>query len=141
MPVFSGAWIAAFLGLFVTLPTADAQDAIAPTSVQPASPSPREASPALPDQDDKTRLKAITVEGKRERAIIERQVNAFVSGIVTQPFEDSLARWQSEMVICPLVTGLPVTMANSSRIVCRRLPWRRARPWRRSIANSISMSS
>jgi hypothetical protein len=33
-------------------------------------------------------------------------VKTFVSGITKVPFEDSLARWQKEMPICPQVAGL-----------------------------------
>jgi hypothetical protein len=50
-------------------------------------------------------LDQITVEAKRERAIIERQVKTFVSAIAVAPFKESLARWR--IPLCPLVAGLP----------------------------------
>jgi hypothetical protein len=65
------------------------------------------AAPNKSEQPDKTRLDSITVEAKRERAILERQVSTFVSGITTIPLHDSLARWGKQSSICPLVAGLP----------------------------------
>jgi hypothetical protein len=68
---------------------------------EPPSTPPDEAS----SQDTKGSLKTITVEGKREREVIERQVKNFVSAIAVVPYAESLARWRAP--ICPLVAGLP----------------------------------
>ena len=45
----------------------------------------------------KAGLDTITVEAKRERKAIERQVNAFVSAVIAHSFSDteSLARWHT----------------------------------------------
>lgn len=64
------------------------------------------APPEPSTRESGTELNTITVEARRERAVLERRVKTFVSGITTAPFEDSLARWQTEMPICPLVAGL-----------------------------------
>jgi hypothetical protein len=73
----------------------------AAADVPPSSAPPEEAS----TQETKGSLKTITVEAKRERDVIERQVKTFVSAIAVVPFEESLARWRTP--ICPLVAGLP----------------------------------
>lgn len=52
-------------------------------------------------------LQSITVEGRRERATLERRVKTFVSSITTAPYQESLAQWQKEIPICPEVSGLP----------------------------------
>ena len=65
------------------------------------------ASPEPPTQQSATETKTtITIEANRDRATLERRVKAFVSGITTVPFENSLARWQREIPICPAVAGL-----------------------------------
>jgi len=48
-------------------------------------------------------LPEVTVRAQRQA--VERKVQAFVSGVIREPFEASLARWTSP--ICPLVVGLP----------------------------------
>jgi hypothetical protein len=50
-------------------------------------------------------LDQITVEARRQRAIIEREVGSYVSAITVAPFQESLARWRT--AVCPLVAGLP----------------------------------
>jgi hypothetical protein len=60
-----------------------------------------------PEQQTKTDLKTITVEGQRERAALEHQVRPFVSATAAQPFGDSLARWENPTSIWPQVAGLP----------------------------------
>jgi len=50
-------------------------------------------------------LDSVTVEARRQRELLERQVSTFVSGIVITPKYESLWRWQ--LPICPLVAGLP----------------------------------
>jgi hypothetical protein len=58
-------------------------------------------------QQSQTELSTITVEAERDRAVLERRVNTFVSGITVAPYQESLARWKKEMPICPQVAGLP----------------------------------
>jgi hypothetical protein len=67
------------------------------------------AAAALPEtstHESESKLKTITVEAQRDRATLERRVKKFVSGITKVPFEDSLARWQKEIPMCPHVGGL-----------------------------------
>jgi hypothetical protein len=59
------------------------------------------------DPQDKAALDTITVEVKRERAAVERQVSHFVSAIALAPLQKKLTLWQSQTPICPLVRGLP----------------------------------
>jgi hypothetical protein len=71
------------------------------------SPSAEADPPVKPsDQPPGTNLDSITVNAKRERAILEHRVDKFVYGITVTPFEDSIARWQARTPICPLVAGL-----------------------------------
>jgi hypothetical protein len=64
--------------------------------------------PAKPsEQPSGTKLETITVKAKRDRAMLEHRVDKFVYGITVTPFEDSIARWQKQTPICPLVGGLP----------------------------------
>jgi hypothetical protein len=58
-----------------------------------------------PPPADKPGLDQITVEARRERAVVEHQVSSYVSAISAAPFHESLARWKTP--ICPLVAGLP----------------------------------
>src|SRR4029077_7873107 len=55
----------------------------------------------------KSELETITVEAARDREKLGQQVNHFVSAIAVQRFDQSLANWQREIPICPLVAGLP----------------------------------
>jgi hypothetical protein len=55
----------------------------------------------------KTEIETITVEAARERARVVQQVNQFVSAIVVKRSDQSLANWEREIPICPLVAGLP----------------------------------
>lgn len=48
----------------------------------------------------------ITVETPRDHATIERDVRTFVNAIVVKPGDESLARWQSQIPLCPLVAGM-----------------------------------
>jgi len=63
---------------------------------QPVSPS---------DRQSDAKLNTVTVEAQRQT--LERQVNSFVSAIAMQRFDDSLARWQEPIELCPSVAGLP----------------------------------
>jgi hypothetical protein len=58
------------------------------------------------DETDSS-LNSVTVEGKRGRAALQREVTNYVLGITTRPFPDLAARWQKGRPICPLVAGLP----------------------------------
>lgn len=60
-----------------------------------------------PKQQSETELNTITVEGARDRDVLEHRVDKFVYGITVKPFDDSIARWEREAPICPLVAGLP----------------------------------
>jgi hypothetical protein len=60
-----------------------------------------------PELQSGTELSTITVEAERDRAVLERRVSSFVSGITMAPYQQSLARWKKEMPICPQVAGLP----------------------------------
>jgi hypothetical protein len=66
---------------------------------------PPEQPKAAADAADKPGLDQITVEARRERAIVEHQVSSYVSAISVAPSRESLARWSTP--ICPLVAGLP----------------------------------
>jgi hypothetical protein len=62
-----------------------------------------------------------TVVGQKERATIERQVGTFVNAIAVKPGSESLARWQLQIPLCPLVAGMPKSdgeyiLARVSRI-------------------------
>jgi hypothetical protein len=48
-----------------------------------------------------------TVLAQRDRATVERQVWTFINAIAVKPGSESLARWQSQIPLCPLVAGLP----------------------------------
>ena len=56
-------------------------------------------------QDPK--IDSTTVVAPRDRAAVEREVRTFVNAIAVKPGDESLARWQSQIPLCPLVAGLP----------------------------------
>ena len=56
-------------------------------------------------KSEKSGLETVTVEARRQRELIERQISTFVSSITVPVRDESLARWQ--LPICPLVAGLP----------------------------------
>jgi len=60
-----------------------------------------------PPASEPKALDSITVEAAREHEKLERQVNKFVSGIAVERRDESLANWQPEIPMCPLVAGLP----------------------------------
>ncbi|HEV7357506.1 MAG TPA: hypothetical protein VGN99_05890 [Steroidobacteraceae bacterium] len=62
---------------------------------------------APPASEPNTHVDTITVEAAREHEKLERQVNKFVSGIAVERRDESLANWQPEIPMCPLVAGLP----------------------------------
>jgi hypothetical protein len=63
-------------------------------------PSPKQAEQASATQPT---LPEVIVRAQREA--LERGVQAFVSSSIREPFEESLARWNSP--ICALVVGVP----------------------------------
>jgi hypothetical protein len=56
-------------------------------------------------QDSK--VNSTTVVAPRDRAAVENAVRSFVNAIAVKPGDESLARWQSQIPLCPLVAGLP----------------------------------
>jgi hypothetical protein len=66
------------------------------------------AQPLPSAPQSQSELQSVTVEGRRERATLERRVKTFVSSITTAPYQESLAQWQKEIPICPEVSGLPI---------------------------------
>ena len=71
-----------------------------------ADPPPTPESLQQPaSKSGKSTLETVTVEARKQRDLIERQISTFVSSITIPYKEESLARWQ--LPICPLVAGLP----------------------------------
>ena len=66
-----------------------------------AAADPPEANP------QKDGIDTTIVAAPRDRAAVERQVRTFVNAIAVKPGEESLARWQSQIPLCPLVAGMP----------------------------------
>jgi hypothetical protein len=62
---------------------------------------------APPSSTPKVEIETITVEAARAREKVAQQVNQFVSTIAVKRWDQSLANWQLEIPICPLVAGLP----------------------------------
>ena len=100
------AWTASAAAALAVLSGGAAADP-PPTSGSPAQSAPPSGSAGL---------ETVTIEARRHRELIERQISAFVSSI-TIPFRDeSLARWQ--VPICPMVDGLT---QNQGEFVLARL--------------------
>ena len=59
---------------------------------------------SAPAQDSK--IDSTTVVAPRDRAALEREVRTFVNAIAVKPGDESLARWQLQIPLCPLVGGL-----------------------------------
>jgi hypothetical protein len=55
----------------------------------------------------KSGIDSTTVLAPRDRATIERNVRTFVNAIAVKPGDESLARWQPQVRLCPLVAGMP----------------------------------
>ncbi len=55
----------------------------------------------------KSSIDSTTIVAARERATIERNVRTFVNAIAVKPGDESLARWQPQIPLCPLVAGMP----------------------------------
>jgi len=80
-----------------------------PSGPGAASPSSRRAA-----------VDTVTVEARRERKEVEREVNQFVFAVAVRSLNDALSRWNTP--ICPLVAGLPkeqgeFVLARLSQIV------------------------
>jgi hypothetical protein len=56
---------------------------------------------------DVPKIDSTTVVAPRDRATVEREVRTFVNAIAVKPGDESLARWQLQIPLCPLVAGLP----------------------------------
>ncbi|MEO7206427.1 MAG: hypothetical protein ABI356_12405 [Steroidobacteraceae bacterium] len=69
-------------------------------SVAAASATPPASSAA------KTAIDSTTVVGQKDRATVEREVGTFVNAIAVKPGSESLARWQLQVPLCPLVAGM-----------------------------------
>ena len=68
--------------------------------------SARADTPPAPEPP-KARVESTTVAAPRDRAAVERQVRTFVNAIAVKPGDESLARWQNQIPLCPLVAGMP----------------------------------
>ncbi|HEY2781800.1 MAG TPA: hypothetical protein VGI90_13535 [Steroidobacteraceae bacterium] len=53
------------------------------------------------------KIDSTTVVAPKDRAEVEREVRSFVNAIAVKPGDESLARWQLQIPLCPLVAGLP----------------------------------
>lgn len=71
-----------------------------------ASESPLTSAQRATARPDDGAIDTVTVEALRQRELLERQLDAFVSAITMPAPHESLARWQ--LPICLLVGGLPV---------------------------------
>jgi hypothetical protein len=60
-----------------------------------------------PTDASKSSIDAAAVVTGRDRATIERNVRNFVNAIAVKPGDESLARWQAQIPLCPLVAGMP----------------------------------
>lgn len=56
---------------------------------------------------EKAAIDSTTVVGQKDRATIEREVGTFVNAVAVKPGSESLARWQLQIPLCPLVAGMP----------------------------------
>jgi hypothetical protein len=57
----------------------------------------------------KTAIDSTTIVAARDRATVERAVWTFVNAIAVKPGSESLARWQLQIPLCPLVAGMTKT--------------------------------
>jgi hypothetical protein len=65
------------------------------------------ATDTPPPTDTPAKIESTTVEAARDREAVERRVRAFVNAIVVRPGEESMARWEPQIPLCPLVAGMP----------------------------------
>jgi hypothetical protein len=59
-----------------------------------------------PSDAPKTTIDSTTVMAPRDRATVEREVRTFVNAITVKPGDESLARWQLQIPLCPMVAGM-----------------------------------
>ncbi len=59
-----------------------------------------------PASDAPKAVDSTTVVGQRDRATVEREVDSFVNAVALKPGDESLARWQLQIPLCPLVAGM-----------------------------------
>ena len=52
-------------------------------------------------------VETITVQGEREKEVLRRQMQHFLSSITAESYGLTLARWRKQNPFCPLVAGLP----------------------------------
>jgi hypothetical protein len=67
------------------------------------------ATDTPPPTDTPAKIESTTVEAARDREAVERRVRAFVNAIVVRPGAESMARWEPQIPLCPLVAGMPGT--------------------------------
>jgi hypothetical protein len=65
----------------------------------------KSAADEAPAKSQPPDLSTITVEARRARETLEKQVSTFVTGVMTHYSDESLARWDT--AVCPLVAGFP----------------------------------
>lgn len=78
--------------------------ALAILSADAGAQSPENAE-SPPGAASEPTIDTVTVEARRRRELLERQLSEFVTEITVPVRHESLARWQ--VPICPLVAGLP----------------------------------
>jgi hypothetical protein len=62
---------------------------------------------AITASAQESKIDSTTVVAPKDRAAVERDVRSFVNAIAVKPGDESLARWQTQIPLCPLVAGLP----------------------------------
>jgi hypothetical protein len=98
-------------------------------------------SAPLQTSTSKAEIETVTVEAARERAKVAQQVNQFVSAIAVRRSDQSLANWQREIPICPLVAGLPRADAEYMLRRLSEIAALAGAPVAHKIAGRICMSS
>ncbi len=63
-------------------------------------------------------IDSTTVTGVKDRAALEREVWTFVTAVAVKPGDESLARWQPQIPLCPLVAGIP---SNDGEYILSRI--------------------
>jgi hypothetical protein len=64
------------------------------------------ALPVMAAAAQEPKIDSTTVVAPKDRAAVEREIASFVNAIAVKPGDQSLARWQSQIPLCPLVAGL-----------------------------------
>jgi hypothetical protein len=65
------------------------------------------ADTPAPSDQAKANIDSTTIEAAKDRAAVEQRVRTFVNAIAVKPGDESLARWQNQIPLCPLVAGMP----------------------------------